>query len=574
MYRTDITKDSMGVALAAMADGDVLDILVIGGGVTGAGIALDAASRGLRVGIVEARDWASGTSSRSSGLVHGGLRYLYDLDVALVSEALSERGRLLRTIAPHLVQAQPFLWPLRTPVVERAYSALGVGMYDALAAVRGGRAMPTQRHYGRRGVRKIFPSVREDSLVGAIRFFDARVDDARLVLGLVRTAVGHGALAASHTEVTGLVRDEQGAVEGAVVNHKPSGARYEIRARHVINATGVWTSGTQNLAARDKGLQVLTSKGVHITVPRDRIDGSTGLFARTEKSVLFIIPWERYWLIGTTDTEWREDLEEPVATRADIEYLLEHANAMLRDPLTPEDVVSSYAGLRPLLQPDRGIKAETAKVSREHTIAQVVPGMSTIAGGKLTTYRVMAEEAVDFVLGRERSRQTPSTTADLPLVGAVGYQALMRQRGRIARRYGWDEERVRQLLQRYGDDLATLLEHIDDEPALGQPLEHAPQYIRGEVAFAVTQEGAMHLEDILVRRLRLDREHRDRGCGALGEIAEIAGAILNWSAEEAAAEQEAYRNRTEILDNSATEETDAAAMTAATASSLPSAPSP
>ena len=315
-------------ALEEMSSAEGLDVLVVGGGVTGAGIALDAAARGLRTGIVEMGDWASGTSSWSSKLVHGGLRYLYQLNFALVHEALTERGRLLSTTAPHLVKAQPFLWPLKHHY-ERSYSAVGVGMYDALALAgsRGRKTVPIQRHLGRKGTSALAPSLDTSGLAGSIRFFDARVDDARLVIDLVRTAVGLGALAANRTKVTGFLTDERGHVHGARVTDLATGTDHEIRAKRTINAAGVWTEDVQDLATDAGGLKVLASKGIHIVVPKEAIDAETGVFLRTEKSVLFIIPWPEYWVIGTTDTPWDLDVSKPVATAADIDYINAHATS-------------------------------------------------------------------------------------------------------------------------------------------------------------------------------------------------------------------------------------------------------
>lgn len=536
-----------------MAEGRV-DILVVGGGVTGAGAALDAATRGLRVAIVEAQDWAGGTSQWSSKLVHGGLRYLYQLNFALVAEALKERDLLLTRTAPHLVKAQPFLWPLKTPIVERSYSALGVGVYDILAQYGGGgrSAVPAQRHYSKEGARKLFPGIREDALIGAIRFYDARVDDARLVIDLVRTAQEYGALAASRAQVTGYVTESVGGAQrvvGATVTDLESGRIVDVRADHVINATGVWTEQTQDLATHEGGLHVLASKGIHIVVPKDRIDGSTGIFLRTDTSVLFIIPWDRYWLIGTTDTEWAEDLAHPVSTSRDIDYLLDEANSVLTSPLTRDDIIGTYAGLRPLLQPKVKNNGGSAKVSREHTVAEVMPGLSAVAGGKLTTYRVMAKDAVDFALtqvyGEEGPADRPCVTEQIPLVGASGYPAWQAQRDRIAADEDMTPERVQHLLDRYGDELPDLLDLIGQQPGLGRPLEHADAYLRVEVAFAVTHEGALHLDDIVRKRVRLDYEQRDRGLAALPEIAEIAAPLLGWGADTVAREIDSYRERVE-----------------------------
>ena len=546
---TRLTREQRAAALEEMNREEGLDILVVGGGITGAGIALDAASRGLRTGVVEMGDWASGTSSWSSKLVHGGLRYLYQLDLPLVREALSERGRLLETIAPHLVKAQPFLWPL-THHYERSYSAVGVGVYDALAlaGARGHRTVPIQKHLGRKGARALAPALDPSTLIGAIRFYDARVDDARLVIDLIRTAVGLGALAVSRARVTGFLKDARGTVTGAAVTDLETGATHEIRAARTINATGVWTEDTQNLATDAGGLKVLASKGVHIVVPKAAIDAETGIFLRTEKSVLFIIPWPRYWVIGTTDTPWTEDVAKPVATAADIDYILQHANEVLSRPLSRDDIIGVYAGLRPLLQPrlkpgaDNRLAAST-KVSREHTVTRVAPGLTAIAGGKLTTYRVMAADAVDHALGEALARAHPSATARLPLVGAAGYRALAARAGTIARERGWTLARVTHLLDRYGDELPALLDSIDDDPSLGRPLGEAPAFLRAEVAWAVTHEGAAHLDDVLLRRVRLDIEHRDRGLGAAAEVLAVMAPLLGWSAAEVETERAAYAER-------------------------------
>ena len=560
---TRLTREQRATALEEMSGPEGLDVLVIGGGITGAGIALDAASRGLRTGVVEMGDWASGTSTWSSKLIHGGLRYLYQLDFALVHEALTERGRLLETTAPHLVKAQPFLWPLKHHY-ERSYSAVGVGMYDALAlaGARGHRTVPIQKHLGRKGTRALAPALDPSGLVGAIRFYDARVDDARLVIDLIRTAVGLGALAASRTKVTGFLKSAHGAVTGAAVTDLATGATHEIRARRTINATGVWTEATQDLATSTGGLKVLTSKGIHIVVPKEAIDAETGIFLRTEKSVLFIIPWPRYWVIGTTDTPWTEDVSKPVATAADVDYLLEHANEVLSRPLRRSDIIGVYAGLRPLLQPQLkpGAEAASTKVSREHTVTRVAPGLTAIAGGKLTTYRVMAADAVDHALGEALARAHPCVTADLPLVGAAGYRALAAQAGAIARERGWTLDRVTHLLDRYGDELPALLASIDDDPSLARPLGEAPAFLRAEVAWAVTHEGAAHLDDVLLRRVRLDIERRDRGLGAAEEVLEVMAPLLEWSDDDVAAEREAYAERVAQIAAAEAEATDAAAV--------------
>jgi glycerol-3-phosphate dehydrogenase len=546
---TALTAQTRTAALEALqastSTGQELDILVIGGGVTGAGVALDAVTRGLKVGIVEAQDWAGGTSSRSSKLVHGGLRYLQMLDFHLVREALTERDLLLTELAPHLVRPVSFLYPLEHRMWERAFVGAGIALYDTLASINGRRrALPLHSHVTRRGLEKLFPDLRHEAAIGAVRYWDATVDDARLVSTLVRTAAEYGAAAASRTQVVGLLTTEGGTVTGAKVEDLESGRQFEVRARQVITATGVWTEETESLAGTDGGLRVLASKGIHIVVPRDRIAGDTGLILQTEKSVLFIIPWSRYWVIGTTDTPWKMELQHPVATSADIEYLLDHANTVLARPISRKDIVGTWAGLRPLLQPGTKEGTSSSKVSREHTVASPTPGLTVIAGGKLTTYRVMAKDAVDFALGG-RAHSLPSITSTIPLAGAEGLQVLQRQAPTIARRYGWTQARLDHLLHRYGSLLGELTAAVDTDPGLGKPLAGAPAYLRAEVAYAVTHEGALHVDDVLMYRTRLNYEQSDRGVGALDEIADIMVPLLGWDEETRTREITAYRERAE-----------------------------
>ena len=528
---------------ASTTSGHELDILVIGGGVTGAGIALDAVTRGLKVAVVEGQDWSSGTSSRSSKLVHGGLRYLQMLDFHLVREALTERDLLLTRIAPHLVRPVSFLYPLEHRVWERAYVGSGIALYDTLASINGRRrALPLHSHVSRRGLETLFPDLRHDAAIGAVRYWDATVDDARLVSTLIRTAVSYGAAAASRTQVTAMTTNESGTVTGATVADLESGDQIEVRARQVITATGVWTEETESLANTDGGLKVLASKGIHIVVPRDRIAGETGLILQTEKSVLFIIPWSRYWIIGTTDTPWKRALVHPVATAADIDYVLDHANAVLARPLARKDIIGTWAGLRPLLQPGTKEGTSSAKVSREHTVASPTPGLTVIAGGKLTTYRVMAQDAVDFALGG-RAHAVPSITATIALAGADGLQVLQRQAPTIARKYGWTRAMLDHLLHRYGSLIAELTETVDADPGLGRPLAGAPAYLRAEIAYAITHEGALHLDDVMMYRTRLNYEQADRGLGAIEEIADIIAPLLGWDDATRTTEITAYRTR-------------------------------
>lgn len=566
--KTRLTPQSRLADLEAMSDEQGLDVLVIGGGVTGAGAALDAATRGLRTGIVEAQDWASGTSSRSSKLVHGGLRYLQMLDFPLVHEALTERDLLITELAPHLVEPLSFLYPLEHRVWERAYVGAGVALYDTLASVNGRRrrALPVHRHLSRAGIAKQFPDLRHDAAIGAIRYWDASVDDARLVLTLVRTAASYGAFTANRTQVVELTHSSVGAVNGAVVEDLETGSRHTIKARHVVNATGVWTEKTEALAQSEGGLRVLASKGVHIVVPRERIRGDVGLILQTEKSVLFVIPWSRYWIIGTTDTPYDFDPTHPVATRADIDYLLEHANSVLASPLSRDDVIGTWAGLRPLLQPGTKEGTSSAKVSREHTVASPAPGLTVVAGGKLTTYRVMAKDAIDFALG-SGAKTSPSITDRTPLWGAEGLKAVKRQGRAISARYGWTRAMFDHLIHRYGSGISEIFDVINGREDLGRPLEHAPAYLRAEIHFAATHEQVIHLEDVMMHRTRLVYEVVNSGLSAAPEIAEIIAEAQGWDADRVASEIDSYRSRVEADAAAAREQGDEAAIVARAAAS-------
>ncbi|MDQ7905328.1 glycerol-3-phosphate dehydrogenase/oxidase [Phytohabitans sp. ZYX-F-186] len=545
-------------ALDAMGDGRELDIVVVGGGVVGAGAALDAVTRGLSVGLLEARDWASGTSSRSSKLIHGGLRYLEMLDFGLVREALRERGLLLQRLAPHLVRPVPFLYPLQHHAWERVYAGTGVLLYDTLGFSSGSsRGLPRHRHLTRRGALRVAPGLRKDALVGALRYYDAQVDDARFTEFLVRTAAGYGAYAASRARVAGFLR-EGDRIAGVRVHDEESGREIEVRARQVINATGVWTDDTQALVGERGQFHVRASKGIHLVVPRDRIRSSTGLILRTETSVLFVIPWGRHWIIGTTDTDWRLDKAHPAATRKDIDYLLEHVNRVLVTPVTREDVQGVYAGLRPLLA---GESESTSKLSREHVVGSPSPGLVVVAGGKFTTYRVMAADAVDAAVDGMGigSSGAPSVTDRIPLAGADGFAARWNQRRTLAARHGLHVARVEHLLSRYGTLVDEVLDLVDADHKLGEPLEGADDYLRAEVVYAASHEGALRLEDVLTRRTRISIEVFDRGVAAARPAAELMAGVLGWSPERIDQEVERYHARVRAERASQEQEDDVAA---------------
>ncbi|WP_291053296.1 glycerol-3-phosphate dehydrogenase/oxidase [Herbiconiux sp.] len=517
-----------------------LDILVVGGGIVGTGSALDAATRGLRVGMVEARDWASGTSSRSSKLVHGGIRYLEQLDFRLVREALTERGLLLQRIAPHLVKPVRFLYPLNKRVFERVYIGAGMLLYD-IFSYSGGRppGVPHHRHLSRKQVQQLMPSLAKDALIGGITYYDAQVDDARYVASLARTAASYGAHVASRVQVEGFLKVGQRVV-GVKAHDLETGEKFEIKAKQVVNATGVWTDDTQAMVGERGQFKVRASKGIHLVVPRDRFQGKSGLILRTEKSVLFVIPWGRHWLIGTTDTDWHLDKAHPAATAADIDYLLAHVNKVLAVPLTREDVEGVYAGLRPLLA---GESEQTSKLSREHLVAHSVPGLVVIAGGKWTTYRIMAKDAIDAAVSALDGKISPSVTQDIGLLGAEGYQAAWNKRSKIARKFGVHTVRIEHLLNRYGTLTDELLDLILADPTLAEPLPGADDYIGAEVVYAASHESALHLDDVLARRTRISIEAWDRGVSAAPVAAALMGGVLGWDQETIDHEVAVYLER-------------------------------
>jgi glycerol-3-phosphate dehydrogenase len=514
-----------------------LDVLVVGGGVTGTGAALDAATRGLRTGLVEARDLASGTSSRSSKLFHGGLRYLEQLNFRLVREALKERELMLTRIAPHLVRPVPFLYPLTHHAWERPYVAAGLTLYDRLG---GARSVPGQRHLTRGGALQRFPGLKRDALVGAVQYYDAQADDARHTFTVARTAAHYGAIVRSSTEVVEMLR-EADRVVGAVVRDVETGERQPVRAKVVVNATGVWTDDLQRLSGGRGRFRVRASKGVHILVPRDRIAGEVGLILRTERSVLFVIPWGQHWIVGTTDTDWTYDLAHPAATAADLDFILEHVNRVLAVPLTRDDILGVYAGLRPLLA---GESEDTSQLSREHAVARPQPGLISIAGGKYTTYRVMAADAIDAATA-DLGPIPSSVTEHVPLVGADGYHAMVNLTGELAREHNLPRWRLEHLLGRYGSLLGEVLALGDDDPSLLEPVPSAQEYLRAELRYAATHEAALHLDDILARRTRMSIETKHRGVDSAQETADLVRDVLGWDDEQVRAEVDSYTKRVE-----------------------------
>ena len=523
-----------------------LDVLVVGGGIVGAGTALDAVTRGLSTGLIEQRDLASGTSSRSSKLVHGGLRYLEMLDFGLVREALEERGLLLTRLAPHLVRPVPFLYPLTHRFWERPYVGAGLALYDGMAmAGKYDMGVPRHRHLSKRGVARIAPDFKSDTLAGAIKYYDCQVDDARLVVSIARTAAGHGAHVATRVRVTGFLREGERVV-GVTARDLESDVDFEVRAKVVVNAAGVWTDEIQEMVGGRGSLNVQASKGIHLVVPRDRIRSEAGFIVRTEKSVLFVIPWGRHWVIGTTDTPWVYDLAHPAASRADIDYVLDHVNSILREPLDHDDVVGVWAGLRPLLS---GESEPTSKISREHTVVTPVPGLVMIAGGKLTTYRVMAQDAIDAAAHSLKSGSQvtvrDSITDRVRLNGADGFETRSNQRVLLSRRSGLHVVRIDHLLGRFGGLIDDLLSLIDTDRRLALPLAGAEDYLAAEIVYAVTHEGARHLDDVLTRRTRISIETFDRGVAAAPAAAALMAGELGWDQARVEEEVDHYLRRVE-----------------------------
>jgi len=549
-------------------DGRV-DVVVIGGGVTGAGCALDLALRGLSVALLEQRDLASGTSSRSSKLIHGGLRYLQRLEFGLVSESLTERRLLLGRLAPHLVRPVQFLYPIRRGWRERLRTGLGIALYSLMAG--GGRhAHGSHRHLGARGTQRLAPGLDAGVVRGGITYWDGQTDDARLVVAVARTAAAHGARILTSTRVQELVVTD-GAVRGVIAHCGETGRTFKLDADAVINATGVWTSQIEQLAEHGadapdlERTRIRASKGIHLLVPKERIDLQCGLIVPTPPSVLFVVPWGERWIIGTTDSDWDLDYAHPAASSADIELLLERLNSVLADPISREDICGVYAGLRPLVAGDA---SESAKLSREHTITRVAPGLVSVAGGKYTTYRVMAADTAERALGevmvarggaapnlprrRRDAAARRSATLVTPLVGAAGYEELRRHHDELGARVGLSRVAGAHLLDRYGDRIDEVLELIAARPDLGEPLADALPYLRAEVVHAVRSEGALHLDDVLTRRTRLSVESWDRGVDVAQDTAELMGAELGWSPEAIEREVWHYQARVEAERDSQT----------------------
>ena len=523
--------------LARLAD-ERWDLLIIGGGIVGSGALLDAASRGLRVALVEQDDVASGTSSRSSRLIHGGLRYLQQLRVGLVREALAERARLLR-LAPHLVRLEEFLFPLYgVPVATRAFYTAGMTMYDVLGSVRsGGR----HRQLSTSATLEYAPNLRRHGLRGALVYHDAMEDDARYTLAVLRTALAvapQATLAATRVRATGPLRDGDRVI-GARLEDRATGQAFDARATAVLDATGVW-GALPDRPFGEGGFSVLPSRGSHLVVPRERIPALGGMTLRIPGRVAFLVPWPRHWLIGTTDKPYHGSLERPQASGDDVDEILGTVNGAMDVGLTRDDVVGTYAGLRPLVAPSDA--TSTVKVSREHRVSVEAEGLVRVSGGKYTTYRVMARDAVDAALGTDEARRRPSETAELPMIGAAPRSELDALATRVATDSGIGQEAARSLVDRHGTEARAVLAagEATGGAATDRPLVDGFPYLAGEVTWAVERELAQTLDDVLVRRIRLAPELRDRGASIAPAVAAMMAPLLGWDDAGCARQVEAY----------------------------------
>jgi glycerol-3-phosphate dehydrogenase len=512
------------------------DVLVIGGGITGAGVALDAASRGLRTALVERDDFASGTSSKSSKLVHGGLRYLQNGDVRLVYEALRERERLRRN-APHLVRLLPFLIPifskdgLINPKVSRALGS-AMWMYDLTGGARIGKL---HKRLKRPEAVAHMPTLPEERLAAAYLYYDAAADDARLTLTILRTAaLDHGAVVANHTSVVELLHD-RGRVAGAVV--EADGRRFEVRADAVVNATGVWSDDVRALDEGGHPDSLRPAKGIHITVPWSKVRNDIAVVVPVpkDKRSVFVVPWLptddggfELTYIGTTDTDHDGPLDDPQCTAEDVAYLLKAINLSVREPLTEADVLGTWAGLRPLVK--AASSGRTADLSRRHKVSRSESGVITVTGGKLTTYREMAEDTVDELVRHLDGAPRSAKRCRTPRLRLRGAQ----------RADGSASGLARHLRDRYGSEAPLVQALIDADPTLGEPLVAGLPYVRAEAVHAVRHEMATTIDDVLARRTRSRLQARDASASAAEAVGALLARELGWSGAETARQVSSY----------------------------------
>ena len=526
---TPFSHQTRAAALSSMA-AEPVDLLVIGGGITGAGVARDAALRGFRIALVDRGDFGSGTSSHSSRLIHGGIRYLEQRDFRLVFEASRERRVLLR-IAPHLVRPLPFLFPVyRGGRVPGWKLRAGMWLYDALAAFRNVKG---HRWLGPKQVRRAEPALKDRGLTGAALYWDAQTDDARLVLATMRSAARAGALVANYAEVTSLLRPD-GRVRGAVVRDVLSGEMRTVRALVVVNAGGPWVDALRRMDDPAAPPLLRLTKGAHVAVPRRRIghEHAITLFSPIDGRVMFVLPWGELSYVGTTDTDADASPDEVRVTADDVTYLLRSANAAFPEAhLAANDVVSVWAGLRPLLRPDQANQAAPSQVSREHRVVESAQGLITIAGGKLTTYRVMARDVADRVAARLHQLDgrpiAPRPPTDrLPLPGGEAAELGVLVEGTRAR--GQPEATARHLVASYGSETPAILNLVDRDRGLGEPIVPGRPQIWAEVAHAVEREMALRIQDVLVRRLHLFYEYAEQATAVVTPVAQRMKKLLGW----------------------------------------------
>ena len=544
MFDSSLNPEQRADDLARLGK-EHFDVLVIGGGINGVGVALDAATRGLTVALVESADFAAGTSSRSSKLIHGGLRYLEQYDFKLVREALHERELLVSSLAPHLVKPVAFLYPLQEKVKERTYVGAGLALYDALRGFK--RALPGHKHLSQKTIAEIAPSLRTDVITGAIRYFDAQVDDSRHTMMIARTAKRHGAAIVTRAHVESLTKKGK-RVTGAVISDLNSKKKVTVKASSVIMCAGVWSDELHKNFGIEPGYEVKMSKGVHITLPGDAIKASEGIIIKTAVSVLFIIPWKDQWMIGTTDTEYLGDPNEPLADRSDVQYIIDQANRVLSPRINIEQVIGVFAGLRPLVANKKA--TDTTKISREHTVDRPVPGFVSLAGGKYTTYRVMAKDAVDMATNDITKLTSESITDKLPIIGADGYFALAQQVEQLAAQYNLKQETITHLLDRYGSDISDLLALIDEDRKLAAPITRNLPYLKAELVYAVISEGAQSISDVLERRTRIWFEAPNFGVDLVNATADLIAPYLNWKAADKKASVKDYLEKVASAEKS------------------------
>jgi len=516
--------------LARLAD-EEWDVVIIGGGIVGSGALLDATSRGLKAALIEQDDLAVGTSSRSSRLIHGGLRYLEDMRVHLVREALTERSRLMR-LAPHLVRLERFLFPVYGwPLVHRAFMGAGLTLYDLLGAARdGGRA----HHLGAGAVAELVPPIRREGLRGGVTYSDGVDDDARYSITVARTAIDLGATVVTRARAADLLYADDGSVTGVRVEDSLGGDDLEVRASRVIDATGVWL-GHPGTRLGGSTMKLAPSRGTHLLFERERLPLKTGMTLRIPGRVLFLIPYPGVWLVGTTDVADQGPPARPVPTADEVDHIIDNVNQVLDVDLTREDAVGAFAGLRPLVGVPGG---DSARVSREHTIHREESGLVRVSGGKYTTYRLMARDAVDVAL--EGNGSVPqSQTQDLSLLGAAPREELDALAIELATHADLGDQRARALVDRHGIQARDVL-RLGQELDLLRPLADDTPELEAEVAWAVRQELALGLDDVLTRRMRLSMARRDRGASLAPRVAEIMAAELDWDPDRQAAEVQAF----------------------------------